>query len=171
MDCVSFGGSTRKYEVQYRSASARDNKKDHESDDEPLHFSDDEAESQPKKKKQKRDKERVRCSHILVKHTGSRRPSSWRQPSITISIEEAMSQISVFRKQIMESRDTMSRTFKKIAKEYSDCSSAKNGGDLGYFTRKKMQKAFEDASFALQVGELSSAVVSDSGVHIILRTG
>ena len=31
-----------------------------------------------------------------------------------------------------------------------------------------MQKAFEDATFALNVGELSGLVDSDSGIHIIL---
>lgn len=33
-----------------------------------------------------------------------------------------------------------------------------------------MQAPFEQASFALQVGELSQPVFTDSGVHLILRT-
>jgi peptidyl-prolyl cis-trans isomerase NIMA-interacting 1 len=33
-----------------------------------------------------------------------------------------------------------------------------------------MQKPFEDATYALQVGEMSGVVDTDSGVHIILRT-
>jgi NIMA-interacting peptidyl-prolyl cis-trans isomerase 1 len=57
-----------------------------------------------------------------------------------------------------------------LAKKFSDCSSARVGGDLGSFGRGKMQKAFEDAAFSLKVGELSKPVVSDSGIHLILRT-
>jgi NIMA-interacting peptidyl-prolyl cis-trans isomerase 1 len=34
-----------------------------------------------------------------------------------------------------------------------------------------MQKPFEDATFQLKVGELSGPVFTDSGVHLILRTG
>lgn len=61
-------------------------------------------------------------------------------------------------------------TLADLAKKYSDCSSAKRGGDLGPFARGQMQKPFEDASFALAVGELSDIVDTDSGVHLILRT-
>lgn len=34
-----------------------------------------------------------------------------------------------------------------------------------------MQKPFEDATTALKVGELSGPVFTESGVHLILRTG
>jgi NIMA-interacting peptidyl-prolyl cis-trans isomerase 1 len=61
-------------------------------------------------------------------------------------------------------------TFAELAQHYSDCSSAQRGGDLGPFGRGQMQKPFEDASFQLQVGEMSGIVDTDSGVHIILRT-
>jgi NIMA-interacting peptidyl-prolyl cis-trans isomerase 1 len=47
-------------------------------------------------------------------------------------------------------------------------SQALGSGDLGFFGRKKMQSAFEHASFALDIGELSAIVDStSSGVHII----
>lgn len=59
--------------------------------------------------------------------------------------------------------------FKKIASEFSDCSSAKRGGDLGAFSRNKMQKTFEDVSFALKIGEMSNITDTDSGLHLILR--
>uniref|UniRef100_A0A3B5LH14 peptidylprolyl isomerase n=1 Tax=Xiphophorus couchianus TaxID=32473 RepID=A0A3B5LH14_9TELE len=34
--------------------------------------------------------EKVRCSHLLVKHNQSRRPSSWREQNITRSKDEAL---------------------------------------------------------------------------------
>ena len=74
--------------------------------------------------------------------------------------------VSGYRKQI----ENGERTFEELASQYSDCSSAKKGGDLGPFGRGQMQKPFEEATYGLQVGELSQPVFTDSGVHIILRT-
>ncbi len=62
------------------------------------------------------------------------------------------------------------KTFEELASQFSDCSSAKRGGDLGPFGRGQMQKPFEDATYGLRVGEMSEPVWTDSGVHIILRT-
>ena len=108
----------------------------------------------------------VRASHLLVKHRESRNPKSWKQSNITRSKEEAMEIIKGFRERIASGKVKLT----DLASVESDCSSAKNGGDLGPFGRGKMQKPFEDATFALKVGELSQPVVTDSGVHIILRT-
>lgn len=60
-------------------------------------------------------------------------------------------------------------SFQQVAQTESDCSSARNGGDLGRFSRGQMQKPFEDVAFSLDVGEISGFVQTDSGVHIIQR--
>ncbi|XP_076181709.1 peptidyl-prolyl cis-trans isomerase NIMA-interacting 1 isoform X2 [Ptiloglossa arizonensis] len=93
-------------------------------------------------------------------------PSSWREETITRSKEEALELIKSYREQIVSGK----ATFAELASKYSDCSSAKRGGDLGPFSRGAMQKPFEQAAFALKVGELSSPVHTDSGIHIIQRT-
>lgn len=58
--------------------------------------------------------------------------------------------------------------FAALAKTYSsDTGSAKNGGDLGLFPRGVMVAEFENAAFALKVGEVSEPVQSKFGYHII----
>jgi peptidyl-prolyl cis-trans isomerase D len=57
--------------------------------------------------------------------------------------------------------------FAAVAKEVSDDSSAENGGDLGQFERGRMVPAFEEAAFALPVGQVSDVVESPFGYHLI----
>ncbi len=101
------------------------------------------------------DMSEVRASHILVKHVGSRRPSSWRCATVTLQKEEALAKLAAIRQSIVDGK----AAFADVARIESDCSSAAHGGDLGSFGRGKMQKPFEDAAFALKVGELSGVVV------------
>lgn len=54
--------------------------------------------------------------------------------------------------------------------QFSECGSGQEGGDLGHFGPGQMQKPFEDATYALQVGQMSGIVSTDSGIHVILRT-
>lgn len=61
--------------------------------------------------------------------------------------------------------------FAKLAKERSlDKGSAKNGGDLGSFSRGQMVPEFEAAAFSLKKGEISSPVKTQYGYHIIKVT-
>lgn len=61
--------------------------------------------------------------------------------------------------------------FAAIAKEFSnDPGSAAQGGDLGFFGRGVMVKAFEDKIFSMQVNEISDLVETDFGLHIIQLT-
>ncbi len=57
--------------------------------------------------------------------------------------------------------------FIELAKEKSTGPSGRRGGDLGYFSRGRMVKSFEEAAFALEAGEISAPVKSSFGWHII----
>jgi peptidyl-prolyl cis-trans isomerase D len=62
--------------------------------------------------------------------------------------------------------------FAELAKQYSqDPGSAKNGGDLGFFGRGMMVKAFEETVFKQKEGEISNVLESEFGYHIIKLTG
>ena len=89
--------------------------------------------------------ETVRASHILV---------------------ETEQEAKDLRKQIVEK----GKKFADVAKEYSLCPSSAQGGYLGYFSRGKMVKPFEDVAFSLEIGEVSEPVHTQFGWHLILVT-
>ena len=109
----------------------------------------------------------VRTAHLLVKHTESRNPVSRRTgEKVTLTPPLAMQEITKYMHKIQaEGLDS----FPNYAKERSDCSSFRANGDLGFFGQGMMQQSFEDAAFALEVGEMSGIVSSDSGYHLIFR--
>lgn len=61
-------------------------------------------------------------------------------------------------------------SFEDAAKEYSDDSSADDGGDVGWDKLTTFVTAYQDALSALDTGQMSGIVESDYGYHIILCT-
>ncbi|MCI0418121.1 MAG: peptidylprolyl isomerase [Acidobacteria bacterium] len=57
--------------------------------------------------------------------------------------------------------------FDELATKYSDGSTAKDGGDLGFFPRGQMVKEIEDAAFKLRRGQVSDIIKTKFGFVII----
>ncbi|KAI9888882.1 MAG: protein kinase ssp1 [Vezdaea aestivalis] len=109
--------------------------------------------------------DKIRAAHLLIKHAESRRPSSWRQAEITRSKAEARTILEAHQRKIESGEARLG----DLARQESDCSSARKDGDLGSFGRGDMQKEFEEAAFALEVGQVSGIVETASGLHLIER--
>mmetsp|Transcript_54380 Transcript_54380/g.80917 ORF Transcript_54380/g.80917 Transcript_54380/m.80917 type:complete len:117 (-) Transcript_54380:384-734(-) len=110
----------------------------------------------------------VRAAHLLIKHTGSRNPVSRRTgEQVTLSPQDAMAELRSYENAIH--KEGIHEAFPKYAMMRSDCSSYRNNGDLGFFGPGMMQQPFEEASFSLQVGQMSGIVSTDSGYHLIYR--
>ena len=99
----------------------------------------------------------VKASHILV---------DTRKMKTDEELAKAMEKIKKAKAEITGGKD-----FAEAAKEYSDCPSSKEGGDLGYFKREgQMVEPFAAAAFALKKGDVSDVVKTDFGLHIIKVT-
>lgn len=69
-------------------------------------------------------------------------------------------------KEIMEKLKA-GESFDALAKQFSECPSKKKGGDLGWFTRGRMVREFENAAFAGEKGTLTGPIKTQFGWHII----
>jgi peptidyl-prolyl cis-trans isomerase C len=97
--------------------------------------------------------EEVRASHILI------------QPDPNQTKEQAKAKIEEILVQVKAGGN-----FEELAKANSECPSAPNGGDLGYFSKGKMTESFEKVAFEMEVGQISDVVETEYGYHIIKVT-
>jgi peptidyl-prolyl cis-trans isomerase SurA len=93
----------------------------------------------------------TRARHILLR------------PSPQLSEEVARQRLADMRAQI----ERGSASFENLARQYSEDSSAAQGGDLGWTNPGSFVPEFEQAMNRLAVGGLSQPVVSRFGVHLI----
>jgi hypothetical protein len=57
-------------------------------------------------------------------------------------------------------------SFEALSREHSLAPNAKRGGEIGYVSRGELPKMFEDVIFALQPGQASAPIRTDSSFHI-----
>ena len=96
-------------------------------------------------------KEQVKASHILIKSSGDDKADLKKADDIYNELIKGAN-------------------FETVAKQKSQDGSASQGGDLGWFGRGQMVKAFEDAAFNGKIGVIQKPVKSQFGYHIIKVT-
>ncbi len=96
-------------------------------------------------------------------------PEQMRARHILIKVDEntdkkkALKRIKDILKEVKKGKNN----FAELARKYSEGPTAPRGGDLGFFIRGQMVRKFEEAAFALKVGEISNVVETEYGYHII----
>lgn len=97
--------------------------------------------------------ERRQARHILIKSASTDSPDA--KEAARKKIDEATAKIKA------------GEDFAVLAQQYSEDTTAAQGGDLGLFGRGQMVKPFEDAVFALQEGQLSDVIETSFGLHLV----
>ncbi len=129
-----------------------------------------------------KEPEQVKASHILImtsdpkgsaKKAGAKKAGAKKADAKKADAKkdeekkkaEAKKKIEMIQKKVKKDED-----FAALAKEFSECPSSNNGGDLGFFKRGQMVKPFEDVAFALKPNEISDIVETRFGYHLIKVT-
>ena len=97
--------------------------------------------------------EQARARHILFKVAPNAPPET--SAAVRKRAEEVLAKVKA------------GEDFAALAKQYSEDTSAPQGGDLGAVARGQTVKPFEDAVFALSPGTTSEIIESQFGLHII----
>jgi protein-export membrane protein SecD len=105
-------------------------------------------------------KEEIEASHILIAYEGAVRAD----PSV-LDTKDRARQIA----NKLKTRLDDGESFTALAREFSDGPSGEAGGSLGAFGRGVMTPAFEEAAFALDVGQVSRPVETEFGFHLIRK--
>ena len=102
----------------------------------------------------------VRARHILISYKGASRATVARSKEEARKLAESVREMAL----------KPGADFAALVQKYSDAPDKSRGGDVGVFDRGLMIAAFENAAFALKVGEISPMVETRYGFHILQRT-
>ena len=124
--------------------------------------------------------ERVKASHILVAAnkdeiraiiTADAANKNLTPAQIDEKVKADLAQKYDKAKKLLDEVKKDPTMFAKVAKDNSDdVASAKQGGDLGYFTKEQMVDEFSKVAFSQKPSTISEIVVTPFGYHIIMVT-
>lgn len=100
----------------------------------------------------------VQASHILFKF----------EKDMTDDAKKAKLESA---KKVLAEAKKKDAKFAELAKKHSEGPTAPKGGDLGWFSKGRMIKEFEDASFGAKVGSIVGPVETTFGYHVINVVG
>ncbi len=103
----------------------------------------------------------ARVRHILVQYSGARGADA----HVKRDKGEAKERAEALKRRLAAERIA----FGDLAREASDCPSAKEGGTLGRFTRGELEPDLDVALFVLQPGQVSEVIETPFGFHLLLR--
>jgi peptidyl-prolyl cis-trans isomerase C len=119
--------------------------------------------------------EQVKAYHIIVMYNGTG-PKPKTKEEAKAEVEKIAKDLRDRAKgwtQVPASQQAhlMLTAFNDAAKQYSEDGTAQQGGELGWFERGKMDKAFEDVAFGLKPGTMSDPFETRFGFHIVFVEG
>jgi hypothetical protein len=107
--------------------------------------------------------EEVRLMHIVIQHADSR--VQWQDtPDATRTLEEARTLANE-----AAARIETGEAFEALAAELSDGPNGIRGADLGWFLRGEISPNFDDAVFALEIGDTTAPIETPWGFHLVKR--
>lgn len=119
--------------------------------------------------------EQVRAEHILISASADEIKSKVEagnsglsQDKLNAKVQAELAKVKVKAEKILAQVKADPSKFEDLARKYSeDPSSAKKGGDLGFFSKEQMVPAFSKVAFSLTPGKISDLVQTQFGYHII----
>ncbi|MFA5128696.1 MAG: protein translocase subunit SecD [Patescibacteria group bacterium] len=105
------------------------------------------------------DSKEVKANHLLICWEGAQSCTG------NLSKEDAKKKIDE-----LKTEATAANFIDLVKANSSEPGASESGGDLGWFGKDMMVKPFEEATFAMKVGEISDVIETQFGYHLIYKT-